>query len=146
MTNWYDIQEFDGCPASSRIFYDYFFLAVHESPLLRSPLSFFNTYIMEKLLQWAVNNSNQEELKRQAEAIRRGELKADQSKFDPAVIEAILGKDDATRMKGNSETRDANRWIDPSLQTFFIQRLLTALLIPTIRLKIKRSRLITWKW
>lgn len=101
---------------------------------------------MEKLLQWAVNNSNQEELKRQAEAIRRGELKADQSKFDPAVIEAILGKDDATRMKGNSETRDANRWIDPSLQTFFIQRLLTALLIPTIRLKIKRSRLITWKW
>ncbi|KAI9485116.1 hypothetical protein BDB00DRAFT_90184 [Zychaea mexicana] len=39
---------------------------------------------MEKLLQWAVNNS---------------ELKPDPSKFDPAVIEAILGKDDATRMK-----------------------------------------------
>ncbi|KAG2217730.1 hypothetical protein INT45_001273 [Circinella minor] len=54
---------------------------------------------MEKLLQWAVNNSDQEALKKQAEAIRKGELKADPSKFDPAMIEAILGKDDATRMK-----------------------------------------------
>ena len=55
---------------------------------------------MEQLLQWAVNNSDSEELKKQAEAVRRGELKPDPSKFDPKVIEAILGKDDATRMKG----------------------------------------------
>ncbi|KAI8071201.1 armadillo-type protein [Gongronella butleri] len=53
---------------------------------------------MEKLLQWAVNNSDQEELKRNAEAIKRGEYKADPSKFNPEIIEAILGKDDATRM------------------------------------------------
>lgn len=55
---------------------------------------------MEKLLQWAVNNSDQEELKKNAEAIRRGEVPVDRSKFDPKVIESILGKDDATRMQG----------------------------------------------
>ncbi|ORX56772.1 Fes1-domain-containing protein [Hesseltinella vesiculosa] len=54
---------------------------------------------MEKLLQWAVNNSNQEELTKNAEAIRRGEYKPDPSKFNPEVIDAILGKDDATLMK-----------------------------------------------
>lgn len=58
---------------------------------------------MEKLLQWAVNNSDQDALKKQAEAIRKGETKADPSKFDPAMIEAILGKDDATRMKGKKK-------------------------------------------
>ncbi|CAO3593683.1 unnamed protein product [Absidia cylindrospora] len=54
---------------------------------------------MEKLLQWAVNNSDQEQLQRDAEAVRRGDYKPDPSKFNPRVIEAILGKDDATRMK-----------------------------------------------
>ncbi|CDS11362.1 hypothetical protein LRAMOSA03625 [Lichtheimia ramosa] len=54
---------------------------------------------MEKLLQWAVNNSDREELQKQAEAVRKGEVKPDPSKFDPKIIEAILGKDDATRMK-----------------------------------------------
>ncbi|KAI8327655.1 armadillo-type protein [Chlamydoabsidia padenii] len=54
---------------------------------------------MEKLLQWAVNNSDKEQLKHDAEAIRRGDYKPDPSKFDPKVIEAILGKDDATLMK-----------------------------------------------
>ena len=60
---------------------------------------------MEKLLQWAVNNSDQDALKKQAEAIRKGEAKADPSKFDPAMIEAILGKDDATRMKGKKKKK-----------------------------------------
>ncbi|ORZ02195.1 armadillo-type protein [Syncephalastrum racemosum] len=54
---------------------------------------------MEKLLQWAVNNSDQEELKKNAEAIRKGEVPVDRSKFDPKIIESILGKDDATRMQ-----------------------------------------------
>ncbi|KAI9345065.1 armadillo-type protein [Pilaira anomala] len=54
---------------------------------------------MEKLLQWAVNNTDQDALSKQAEAIRRGEAKPDPSKYDPKVLEAILGKDDATRMK-----------------------------------------------
>ncbi|KAF7724101.1 hsp70 nucleotide exchange factor fes1 [Apophysomyces ossiformis] len=54
---------------------------------------------MEKLLQWAVNNSDKEQLQKTAEAIRRGEQKPDPKKFDPEIIEAILGKDDATRMK-----------------------------------------------
>jgi len=54
---------------------------------------------MEKLLQWAVNHSDNSALHDQAEAIRRGEAKPDPSRYDPKVIEAILGKDDATRMK-----------------------------------------------
>ncbi|CAO3696774.1 unnamed protein product [Umbelopsis ramanniana] len=54
---------------------------------------------MEKLLQWAINNTDQEQLRKDAEAIKRGEMQPDPSKFDPKVIEAILGKDDATRMK-----------------------------------------------
>ncbi|CAO3647433.1 unnamed protein product [Cunninghamella blakesleeana] len=54
---------------------------------------------MEKLLQWAVNNSDKEELKEQAEAIKRGDYKPDTSKFNPEIIEAILGKDNATLMK-----------------------------------------------
>ncbi|KAI7900277.1 armadillo-type protein [Cokeromyces recurvatus] len=54
---------------------------------------------MEKLLQWAVNNSDNNALAEQAAAIRRGEAKPDPKKFDPKIIEAILGKDDATRMK-----------------------------------------------
>lgn len=56
--------------------------------------------IMEKLLQWAINNTDQDQLRKDAEAIKRGEMKPDLSKFDPKIIEAILGKDDATRMKG----------------------------------------------
>lgn len=55
---------------------------------------------MEKLLQWAVDNSNTNSLSEQADAIRRGEAKPDPSKYDPKILEAILGKDDATRMKG----------------------------------------------
>lgn len=55
---------------------------------------------MEKLLQWAVDNSNKNSLSEQADAIRRGEAKPDPSKYDPKILEAILGKDDATRMKG----------------------------------------------
>lgn len=55
---------------------------------------------MEKLLQWAVNNSDTNALAEQAAAIRRGEAKPDPSKYDPKILEAILGKDDATRMKG----------------------------------------------
>lgn len=58
---------------------------------------------MEKLLQWAVNNSNQEALREQAEAIRRGEARPEPKKFDPELIEAILGKDDATRMRGKKK-------------------------------------------
>ncbi|KAG0743911.1 hypothetical protein G6F57_007144 [Rhizopus arrhizus] len=54
---------------------------------------------MEKLLQWAVDNSNTNSLSEQADAIRRGEAKPDPSKYDPKILEAILGKDDATRMK-----------------------------------------------
>jgi len=54
---------------------------------------------MEKLLQWAINNTDQEQLREEAEAIKRGEKQPDPSKFDPKIIEAILGKDDATRMK-----------------------------------------------
>ncbi|KAG2179899.1 hypothetical protein INT43_003685, partial [Umbelopsis isabellina] len=54
---------------------------------------------MEKLLQWAIENTDQEQLKKDAEAIKKGELQPDPSKYDPKVIEAILGKDDATRMK-----------------------------------------------
>ncbi|CAO3681501.1 unnamed protein product [Rhizopus stolonifer] len=54
---------------------------------------------MEKLLQWAVNNSDQNSLSEQADAIRRGEALPDPSRYDPKIIEAILGKDDATRMK-----------------------------------------------
>ncbi|KAH8556774.1 armadillo-type protein [Umbelopsis sp. PMI_123] len=54
---------------------------------------------MEQLLQWAINNTDQEQLRKDAEAIKKGEKKPDPSKFDPKVIEAILGKDDATRMK-----------------------------------------------
>ncbi|KAI7861639.1 nucleotide exchange factor Fes1-domain-containing protein, partial [Spinellus fusiger] len=54
---------------------------------------------MEKLLQWAVNNSDTNDLGKQAEAVRKGELKVDPSRYDPAILEAILGKDDATRMK-----------------------------------------------
>jgi hypothetical protein len=56
--------------------------------------------IMEKLLQWAINNTDQDQLRKDAEAIKRGEIQPDLSKFDPKIIEAILGKDDATRMKG----------------------------------------------
>lgn len=55
---------------------------------------------MEKLLQWAVNNSDNNALAEQAEAIRRGEAQPDPKKYDPKILEAILGKDDATRMKG----------------------------------------------
>ncbi|KAG0170228.1 hsp70 nucleotide exchange factor fes1 [Apophysomyces sp. BC1034] len=54
---------------------------------------------MEKLLQWAVDNSDTGELQRTAEAIRRGEQVPDPTRYNPAVLEAILGKDDATRMK-----------------------------------------------
>ncbi|PHZ11115.1 Fes1-domain-containing protein [Rhizopus microsporus ATCC 52813] len=54
---------------------------------------------MEKLLQWAVDNSNKNSLSEQAEAIRKGEAKIDPSKYDPRILEAILGPDDATRMK-----------------------------------------------
>ncbi|CAM0139530.1 hsp70 nucleotide exchange factor fes1 [Umbelopsis sp. WA50703] len=54
---------------------------------------------MEKLLQWAINNTDQDQLRKDAEAIKKGELQPDPSKYDPKVIEAILGKDDATRMK-----------------------------------------------
>ncbi|KAI8638341.1 armadillo-type protein [Parasitella parasitica] len=54
---------------------------------------------MEKLLQWAVNNSDNNSLAEQAAAIRRGEAKPDPTKYDPKFLEAILGKDDATRMK-----------------------------------------------
>jgi hsp70-interacting protein len=57
---------------------------------------------MEKLLQWAINNTDQEQLRKEADAIKRGEKKIDPSKFDPKMIEAILGKDDATRMKGKA--------------------------------------------
>lgn len=55
---------------------------------------------MEKLLQWAVNNSDNSSLAEQAAAIRRGEAQPDPKRYDPKVLEAILGKDDATRMKG----------------------------------------------
>ena len=55
---------------------------------------------MEKLLQWAVNNSDNNSLAEQAAAIRRGEAVPDPKRYDPKVLEAILGKDDATRMKG----------------------------------------------
>lgn len=55
---------------------------------------------MEKLLQWAVNNSDNSALAEQAAAIRRGEAQPDPKRYDPKVLEAILGKDDATRMKG----------------------------------------------
>lgn len=55
---------------------------------------------MEKLLQWAVNNSDNNSLAEQAAAIRRGEAQPDPSRYDPKILEAILGKDDATRMKG----------------------------------------------
>jgi hsp70-interacting protein len=55
---------------------------------------------MEKLLQWAINNTDQDQLRKDAEAIKKGELQPDPSKYDPKVIEAILGKDDATHMKG----------------------------------------------
>lgn len=55
---------------------------------------------MEKLLQWAVNNSDNTSLAEQAAAIRRGEAQPDPKRYDPKVLEAILGKDDATRMKG----------------------------------------------
>lgn len=58
--------------------------------------------IMEKLLQWAINNTDQDQLRKDADAIKRGEMQPDLSKFDPKIIEAILGKDDATRMKGIS--------------------------------------------
>ncbi|KAG2211031.1 hypothetical protein INT46_010938 [Mucor plumbeus] len=54
---------------------------------------------MEKLLQWAVNNSDNNSLAEQAAAIRRGEAVPDPKRYDPKVLEAILGKDDATRMK-----------------------------------------------
>ncbi|CEP19088.1 hypothetical protein [Parasitella parasitica] len=54
---------------------------------------------MEKLLQWAVNNSDNNALAEQAAAIRRGEALPDPTKYDPKILEAILGKDDATRMK-----------------------------------------------
>lgn len=63
---------------------------------------------MEKLLQWAINNTDQEQLREEAEAIKRGEKQPDPSKFDPKIIEAILGKDDATRMKGKRASRMAN--------------------------------------
>lgn len=56
---------------------------------------------MEKLLQWAVNNTDNNALSEQAAAIRRGDVKVDPKRYDPKVLEAILGKDDATRMKGN---------------------------------------------
>lgn len=59
---------------------------------------------MEKLLQWAVNNSDNNSLAEQAAAIRRGEALPDPKRYDPKVLEAILGKDDATRMKGMSTT------------------------------------------
>ena len=58
---------------------------------------------MEKLLQWAVNNSDQNSLSEQAAAIRRGEVQPDPDKYDPKILEAILGKDDATRMKGKKD-------------------------------------------
>ncbi|CAO3645272.1 unnamed protein product [Mucor hiemalis] len=54
---------------------------------------------MEKLLQWAVNNTDNDSLAEQAAAIRRGEAQPDPSRYDPKILEAILGKDDATRMK-----------------------------------------------
>lgn len=57
---------------------------------------------MEKLLQWAVNNTDNDSLAEQAAAIRRGEAQPDPSRYDPKILEAILGKDDATRMKGMS--------------------------------------------
>lgn len=63
-----------------------------------SPHSYI--FNMEKLLQWAVNNSDNNSLAEQAAAIRRGEALPDPKRYDPKVLEAILGKDDATRMKG----------------------------------------------
>jgi hypothetical protein len=62
---------------------------------------------MEKLLQWAVNNSDQSSLSEQADAIRRGEAQADPSKYNSKMLEAILGKDDATRMKGKIHSKEA---------------------------------------
>jgi hsp70-interacting protein len=56
---------------------------------------------MEKLLKWAVNNTDNDSLAEQAAAIRRGEAQPDPTRYNPKVLEAILGKDDATRMKGN---------------------------------------------
>lgn len=64
---------------------------------------------MEKLLQWAVNNSDNNSLAEQAAAIRRGEAQPDPKRYDPKVLEAILGKDDATRMKGK-DRRSINLW------------------------------------
>lgn len=55
---------------------------------------------MEKLLQWAVNHTDHNALSEQAAAIRRGDAQVDPKRYDPKVLEAILGKDDATRMKG----------------------------------------------
>jgi len=70
-----------------------------------SPLSFdSHIFNMEKLLQWAVNNSDNSALAEQAAAIRRGEAQPDPKRYDPKVLEAILGKDDATRMKGMLKT------------------------------------------
>ncbi|RUS19624.1 hypothetical protein BC937DRAFT_87186 [Endogone sp. FLAS-F59071] len=56
---------------------------------------------MEQLLQWAITNTDQDQLHANAEAVRRGERepKPPQQTFDPELLEAILGKDDATRMK-----------------------------------------------
>lgn len=60
---------------------------------------------MEKLLQWAVNNTDNNALSEQAAAIRRGDVQVDPKRYDPKVLEAILGKDDATRMKGKMTKR-----------------------------------------
>lgn len=57
---------------------------------------------MEQLLQWAITNTDQDQLHADAEAVRRNEREAKppQQTFDPELLEAILGKDDATKMKG----------------------------------------------
>jgi hypothetical protein len=68
--------------------------------------SFSKTKInMEKLLQWAVNNTDNASLAEQAAAIRRGEAQPDPKRYDPKILEAILGKDDATRMKGKKKKK-----------------------------------------
>jgi len=56
---------------------------------------------MQQLLQWAITNSDQDRLHADADAVRRGEreLKPPQQTFDPELLKAISGKDDATRMK-----------------------------------------------
>jgi hypothetical protein len=100
---------------------------------------------MEKLLQWAVNHTDQNALAEQAAAIRRGEALPDPKRYDPKVLEAILGKDDATRMKGNLHYKKKKffplknvKLISLFFIYLLIQRLLNVLVIPKTLLKIKK--------